>query len=120
MTQMNTSNLVFLSVTKRGLHAEAIYHLIAWRLGDMDACLDGPIRRFDGQPTLRGGSRPPLIAESCLVILPGSTSSQISIFACEKHLSYFREITTVVPSVTYDNEVEDCAPNPQPLTRGGS
>ena len=33
MTQMNTSNLVILSVTKRGVHAEPIYHLIAWRLG---------------------------------------------------------------------------------------
>ena len=43
MTQVNTGNLVFLSVTKRGVHAEPIYHLIAWRLGD-------------GQPTLSGGS----------------------------------------------------------------
>ena len=91
MIQVNTGNLVFMNVTKRGLHAEPIYHLIAWRLGDMYACLDGPIRRFDGQPTLSGGSRPPLIAESCLVILRGSTSSKILIFACEKHHSRLRK-----------------------------
>ncbi len=107
-------------MTKRGLHAEPIYHLIAWRLGDMYACLDGPIRRFDGQPTLSGGSRPPLIAESCLVILRGSTSSKILIFACEEHLSHLRHSTAVVLCVTYDSEVEDCASKPQRLTRGGS
>ena len=33
---MNTGNLVLLSVTKRGVHAEPINHLIAWRLGDVD------------------------------------------------------------------------------------
>ena len=82
----------------------------------MYACLDGPIRRFGGEPTLSGGSRPPLIAERCLVILQGSTSSKILILACEQHLSHLNQLTTAVVCATSDSEVEDC----QRLTRGVS
>ena len=73
----------------------------------MYACLDGPIRRFGGEPTLSGGSRLPLIAERCLVILQGSVSSKILIFACEEDLSHLKQITIAVLCAISDSEVEE-------------
>lgn len=60
------------------------------------------------EPTLSGGSRLTLIAERCLVILQGSTSFKILIFACEEDFSPLKQITTAVLCATSDNEVEDC------------
>ena len=69
---MKTGNLVLLSVTKWGVHAEPIDHLIAWRLGDVDACLDGPILLFaDSMDSLPSGaalghhSLPRVASSSC-------------------------------------------------------
>ena len=38
--------------------------------------------------------------------------SKILIFACEKLLSHLRQITNVVPCVTYDSKVEDLCAEP--------
>ena len=68
------------------------------------------------KPTLSGGSRLPLIAERCLVISQGSTSSKILILACEEDLSHLNQITTAIFARLQTVKLKDS----QRLTRGVS